>query len=123
VSFAESRLAEIGRPLVSSFSDLATPLPVYALERPILHTDLLLATLVRHFRVSVIWSADAPGDLKEAVARLPLRMVQRRPANNGDSLPAGTVMVLLPDGKSTLVATPEELVKAVALPAGRLNGP
>ncbi|MBM3863341.1 MAG: DUF255 domain-containing protein [Verrucomicrobia bacterium] len=118
VSFAESRLAEIGRLLVSSFSDLATPLPVYALERPILHTDLLLATLVRHFRVSVIWSADAPGGLREAVARLPLRMVQRRPANSGDSLPAGTVMVLLPDGKSTLVATPEELVKAVALPPG-----
>jgi uncharacterized protein YyaL (SSP411 family) len=113
VSFAESRLAEIGRPLVSSFSDLATPLPVYALERPILHTDLLLATLVRHFRVSVIWALDAPQELKEAVARLPLRMVQRRPANSGDALPAGSVMVMLPGGRSQMVTTSKELIQAV----------
>jgi uncharacterized protein YyaL (SSP411 family) len=116
VSFAESRLAEIGRPLVSSFSDLATPLPVYALERSVLHTDLLLATLVRHFRVSVVWSADASQELKEAVARLPLRMVQRRPATSGDSLPAGSVLVMLPDGRSQLVTTPRELMQAVTPP-------
>ena len=44
VSSAESRLSELGRPLVRNFIELATPMPVYAVDRPMLHTDLLLAT-------------------------------------------------------------------------------
>jgi uncharacterized protein YyaL (SSP411 family) len=114
VSFAECRLAERGRPLVQSFSELATPLPIFSVDRPILHTDLLEATLAREFPVTVVTGADLAADLREAVERLPLRMVQRRAAKSGDEIPAGSVTVRLPGGKTLPVSTAVELEQAVA---------
>ncbi len=113
VSFAECRLAERGRPLVQSFSELATPLPTFSIERPILHTDLLQATLAREFPVTVVSGAELPADLRQAVERLPLRMIQRRPANSGDDIPAGSVTVRLPGGETLPVSTPAELAEAL----------
>ena len=85
VSMAECRLADLGRPLVASFSELATPLPTYAVDRPIIHTDLLQATLDRHIGLTVIdWRGLSRRSLHEAVLRLPLRSVQRRPAAPAD---------------------------------------
>ena len=57
ISFAECRLAERERPLVATFSTLATPLPTYSVDRPILHTDLLQATLARQFKVTLVTGA------------------------------------------------------------------
>ncbi len=114
ISFAECRLAERGRPLVVSFSALATPLPVFAVDRPILHTDLLQATLAREFPVTVVTGADLPADLRLAVERLPLRMIQRRAAKSGDEIAAGSVMVRLPDGETLSVSTPADLANALS---------
>ena len=114
VSMAECRLAEIGRPLVASFSELATPLPTYALDRPVLHTDLLLAAMARHYKATVVYAADIPPALKLAVERLPLRMVQRRAAKPADEVPAGAVKILLgEDEQSRIVTTPEALRDAL----------
>ncbi len=113
VSMAECRLAELGRPLVSSFSELATPMPTYAMDRPILHTDLLLATLIRHYRLSVVAGEDLAPDLAEAVRRLPLRAVQRRNAGPEDEVPAGSVKVLLPDDQSLVVGSADALRQAL----------
>jgi uncharacterized protein YyaL (SSP411 family) len=113
VSSAESRLVESGRPLVVSFSELATPLPTYAMDRPILHTDLLAATVVRHYKVTVVCGADLPSALKTAVERLPMRSVQRRPARPDDQVPAGSVKVLLSEGDPLIVSTPEALQQAL----------
>jgi uncharacterized protein len=114
VSQAECRLAEIGRPLVESFSKLATPLPTYTVERPVLHTDLLIATVARHYPVVVVQGADLPPSLKLAVQRLPMRMFQRRGARDGESIPAGAVKVKI-GGKEdgTIVTTPEALAEAL----------
>jgi uncharacterized protein YyaL (SSP411 family) len=95
VSQAECRLTEIGRPLVESFSKLATPLPTYTVERPVLHTDLLLATLARHYPVLVVQGANLPPALRMAVERLPMRMFQRREASEGENVPAHAVKVLV----------------------------
>jgi len=113
VSLAESRLAELGRPLVASFSELATPMPTSALERPVLHSDLLLATLARHYRVTVVLGADVAPELKLATERLQMRMIQHRPARPADQVPAGSVKVLLAEGASQIVATPAALQEAV----------
>ena len=113
VSFAECRLAERGRPLVESFSRLAVPLPTYSVDRPILHTDLLQATIAREFKVTVICGADVPADLKLAVERLPLRMIQRRAAKPTDEIPAGQVKILLPNEESRLVSSVQALQQAV----------
>ena len=113
VSQAECRLAELGRPLVASFSELATPLPTYAVDRPVLHSDLLLASLARHFRVTVVLGADISPALKLATERLPMRVIQHRPARPEEQVPAGSVKVLLPAGESRVVSTPEALQEAV----------
>ena len=113
VSLAECRLAELGRPLVKSYSELATPMPVYAMDRPVLHTDLLLATMARHFHVTVILGADIPPALRLATERLQMRVVQHRPARPGDQVPPKSVKVLLPGGESRIVSTPEALQEAV----------
>ncbi len=42
-----------------------------------------------------------------------MRMIQHRPARPADQVPAGSVKVLLADGASRIVATPEALQEAV----------
>jgi uncharacterized protein YyaL (SSP411 family) len=113
VSASESRLEALGRPLVASFSELATPMPTYAVDRPVLHTDLLLATLNRHFNMTVIRGADLPAPLDAATARLSLRSVQRRAAVSADQVPAGAVKILFSAGKDVVVTTPEALQEAL----------
>ncbi|MEO5716162.1 MAG: DUF255 domain-containing protein [Luteolibacter sp.] len=116
ISFAECRLAEQGRPLVRTFSELATPLPTYSVDRPILHTDLLQATLARHFRVTVIAGTGLSPELKLATERLPMRMIQRRPAKADDQIPAGSVKIIFSNGENRTISTPEGL-QEVLLPS------
>lgn len=113
VSSADSRLAERSRPVVESFSKLATPLPTYTVERPILHTDLLQAIIARHFRVSVLMGDNISPALKLSVERLPIRMVQRRAAKSKDEVPAGSVKVVFQNGDPVIVSTPEALQEVV----------
>jgi uncharacterized protein YyaL (SSP411 family) len=114
VSMAECRLEELGRPLMKSFSELATPMPLYSLDRPILHTDLLLATLARHFKVVVVAGEDISAEMKNAIQRLPMRVIQRRPARSDDEMiRVGSVKVILPGGESRLVDSPAALEEAV----------
>lgn len=113
VSLAQSRLAELERPLVASFSELATPLPNFVLNRPIPHTDLMLATLIRHYRVTIVTGTDLPSALSATIQRLPLREVQRRSARPEEDVPAGSVRVFLSGGRSIVATTPESLQEAL----------
>lgn len=113
VSCAEARLAELGRPLVVSFSELATPMPTYAMDRPVLHTDLLLATVLRHYKTTVILGENLPSAMKSAVERLSPRAVQRRAAQAADQVPAGAVKVVLSDAEGLVVSSPEALQQAL----------
>jgi uncharacterized protein YyaL (SSP411 family) len=119
VSSVESRLAEIGRPLLRDFSELATPMPTYAVDRPILQTDLIMATVYRHYKVTLALGADLPPALKSASERLALRSIQRRPARPGDEVPTGSIKVIFADGESRLVASPESLQQAVLPSPGK----
>jgi uncharacterized protein YyaL (SSP411 family) len=120
VSMAECRLAELGRPLVPSFSQLATPMPTYALDRPVLHTDLLLATVARHYRITALYGADLTPEMKLAVERLPMRIVQRRPAKPEEQVPAGSVKLLFgEDERAVMVSSPAALGQAILPPDGK----
>ncbi|MGL5018402.1 MAG: DUF255 domain-containing protein [Luteolibacter sp.] len=112
ISFAECRLSVAERPLVSTFSDLATPLPTFAARRPIFHTDLLQATLARENKVILIHGTGLSGELKLASERLPARMIQRRPAKPADDVPAGSIKVILPNREPVLASSPEALAQA-----------
>lgn len=118
VSFAECRLAERGRPLVASFSESAIPLPTIAVDRPILHTDLLQATMAREFKVTLVSGGDLAPELKLATERLPMRMIQRRKAKADDGIPAGSVKFIYADGTSKVVSTADALQEA-ALPSAK----
>jgi len=113
LSMAESRLAELGRPLVAKLSELATPLPQYAIERPVMHTDLILATLARHLKVSVIVGEGVQGDFLRAVQELSPRVIQRRMAKPGDAVPAGTVKIIFADGTEKSASSAEALRQGV----------
>lgn len=114
VSQAECRLAEYGRPMVEGFSRLATPLPTNAVERPVLHTDLLIATLARHYPLVVAKGADLPPDLRMAVERLPMRMFLCRAARDEEKVPAGAVKVIIGGiGDTKTVTTPGALLEAL----------
>ena len=118
ISFAECRLAARERPLVESFSELATPLPVYAADRPVLHTDLLQAAIAREYPVTVIAGTDWPADLQLAIERLPMRMIQRSEAKSGDDVPAGSAKVVLGDGEGRMISSAADL-QDVLLPSTR----
>ncbi len=118
MSMAELRLAARGRPLVESFSRLALPLPMFALDQPVLHTDLIQATCVRHYAALVVSGKALPEPLQNAVERLPLRLMKRRAAVATDAVPDGSVKILLPDGSARLVATPEAF-QDVLLPSAK----
>lgn len=113
ISATESRMAVRGRPLVESFTAQAIPLPLVTLKRPILHTDLIVATLARHHAPTVVVGGEVPAELKTAIARLPLRVVNRRPATAKDEMPATAVKILRQDGSSQIVETVESFQQAL----------
>ena len=119
LSLAECRLAERTRPMVASLGELVAPLPTYAVDRPILYTDLLQATLARHFRVTLVAGSGISSEMKLATEQLPMRMFQRRAAKSADEVPAGSVLVILAGGETRVVSTPEALQLAVLPPEGK----
>ena len=113
ISFAECRLSVAERPLVGTFSALATPLPTFSAVRPILHTDLLQATLARENKVIIITGEGISPELKLAAERLPVRMIQRRAAKPEDGIPAGSIKLILANGETKLLSAPDALAEAV----------
>jgi uncharacterized protein YyaL (SSP411 family) len=113
ISFAECRLSWQARPLVATFSEMASPLASHKVDRPILHTDLLQATLAREFKMTAILGPRVSPEMKLAVERLQFRMIQRRAAKPSDAVPDEAVMVVLPSGETRLASTPEALREAV----------
>lgn len=110
VSMAEVRLSAGKRPMLKSFSDLAVPLPVSAVDQPILHTDILLSTLARSKAITVIIGGGVSEATKDALTRLPPRLVQRRAALPDEGVAAGAVRVL------GLAAEPLDVAAGMALP-------
>lgn len=116
LSMAESRLANRGRTLPGSFATAIVPLPADAMARPIVHTDLLIAGLIREHAPLVLVSPDVPEALKEAVCRLPPRLVTRRPAIESDAVPALSIKIIFKDGRTMPASSADALHEALSMP-------
>jgi len=112
VSAVESRLASRKRPLIDDLSKLATPLPVYSVDRPILHTDLLLATLSRHYPIQVILGDSPKPEMVRALELLP-PMVHRRLAGPEDEVPEGSCLIIRAGAESRVIDNAADLKEAV----------
>lgn len=97
MSMAAARLETLNRPVLKSFGGKATALPMGALNNPILHTDIIQATLMKEYGQLLVYGPDIPEDFKKAIARSPLKGVERR-ADIGR----------LPDGQTI---KPDEVVR------------
>jgi hypothetical protein len=64
----------------------------------------------------LITGADLPAEMKLAIERMPLRMIQRRAGKKSDSVPSGAVKVILGNSEPALVSDLHILQRAV-LPA------
>ncbi|MEI6675856.1 MAG: DUF255 domain-containing protein [Verrucomicrobiota bacterium] len=120
MSSVECRLAARKRPLVEAFSRLTVALPQAAVERPVLHTDLIQAMLVRHYAPLLLLGKELPEPLQAAVERLPLRLFKQRAGAGDDAVPSGAVKIILPDGSARMAVTPDDL-RDVLLPSEK-NG-
>lgn len=116
LSTAEARLAGRGRRLPEAFATAVVPTPLDVKDRPILHTDQLIAGLIRDQAPLVLLSPDAPDALKEAACRLPLRLVSRRLAVESDSVPALSVKIVFKDGRTVTASAPAALQNALSVP-------
>ena len=109
--FAMARLREIagGAQGQSALADLSGKLVTSAVQKPILHTDMILAELIRNHAKQVICGSDLSPELRKAVERLPLQVIPRRLAKDSDGIPAGSVRVVSPDGSVKLISEPSAL--------------
>lgn len=112
-SSVECRLAAQKRPPLKSFSDLVTPLPKFVFDQPMVHTDLLSAMIARHYPVTLLIGANLTSELKLAVQRLPLRVIQRREAVPDEGVPDGSVSVSFAGREGMVVSTPKALLEAL----------
>jgi uncharacterized protein YyaL (SSP411 family) len=112
-SQAECRLAGRGSALDENLSKIVTQLPMDARQKPIFYTDLLLGTLAREFKITVVSGANLSPELKLATQRLPLRIFQYRLATPDDKVPDGSVMVIFGNGQKQVISTKEALHQAV----------
>lgn len=113
LAMADARLGALGIPSPPLFSKLVAGLPIGSVSSPILHTDLIQAALMRRFGVTCSYGAAAPLELREAIARSPLKGVSRRAASMlGDKAmapdPAGA-LILGPGGEIRRIESANDL--------------
>lgn len=101
--------------LKSSLEKLARPLSDEAARNPVLHTDGVLAVLVKHHSKSILLGPNLNPEMKEAVSRLPLPVFPRSTAKVSDGIPPGSVRVLSADGSGKLISNPADLLKELPL--------
>jgi len=116
LSMAETRLKAAGHPMDETLAKLVTPLPTESTSRPFLHSDAILASLIRHYSPVVVIGADTSPELKTAVERLPLRLIIRRLAATSEEIPTGSVKVEFPEGDPQVFQTVDSLLEAVLPP-------
>ncbi len=109
LAMSESRLHALGIPLVPALGKTLSSFPMAAISSPILYSDIMQASLMRGFSFTYVFDQDAPGNLKEALARSPLKGVHRRPVlptDSPDLIPkSGEAIRIAPDGSVSRVRT------------------
>lgn len=113
LSASEARLTRRAAAVPPPLNDAVGPLPADVQRAPVAHTDLLFASLLRNHGVTIAVGADAPADLKDAIACLPLRLYTRATATPGNPAPSTSARIRFADGAESVVATAKELLSAI----------
>jgi len=87
--------------------------PREAVSQPILHSDLIIATLSRSFSPTVVLGSHVSPELADAVRKLPLRLVNRRPASPGDEVSPENGKLLPGTGDAIQISSPEAVREAL----------
>lgn len=119
LAMSDSRLQALGIPLVPALRKKLSAFPISALHSPILHSDLIQAALMRSSSVTYVFAKDTPETVKEALARSPLKGVNRRitlPSDPPHLIPKpGEAIRLAPDGEVSPVRSASD-VRVTSLP-------
>jgi uncharacterized protein YyaL (SSP411 family) len=113
ISMSVSRLEALGIPVAPSLKGKVGALPISALDSPIPHTDLIQAALVREFGMTYIFGENIADTMREALARSPLKGVNRREAKpsdpDGRSPKPGEVLRIARGGEASPVKSVSEI--------------
>ncbi len=111
-SMAEARLAAIRRPLLKSFGSLSAFLPMAAIESPVLHTDLIQASLVREYGRTLVFGPRVD-ELLPVISRAPLKGVHRwrisQPPEEVPGFQLDQVYMIEADKEVRLIEEPEDI--------------
>ncbi len=77
LSMSGARLSALGRPLLDVLETQVVKLPMAAINSPILHTDVIQATLVREYGIAYIYGSEISEKSKTALSQKPLKGVNR----------------------------------------------
>lgn len=120
LAMSESRLEALGIPLVPALRKKLSAFPMAAIHSPIIHSDLIQAALMRNFSDTYVFGEDAPETLKEALARSPLKGVNRRlalPSDPPNLIPRpGEAIRLASDGGVSPVRSSSDVRVLPSLP-------
>jgi len=114
-AITEARSAGHGPDFAEALRRLGKALPATAAATPVLHTDSLLAAMVKHHSKSLLLGADLSPDMASSISRLPLQLFPRAVAKDSDGIPAGSVRVISSDGTAKVIANPADLLKELLL--------
>jgi len=113
LAMSESRLEALGIPLVSALKEKLTSFPTSAIDNPVLHSDLIQAALMQSFSITYVYGKETPEKLKEALAKSPLKGVNRRlvlPSDPPHLVPKpGEAIRLAPNGAVSPVRSPSDI--------------
>ncbi len=119
LAMSQSRLEALDIPLAPDLKKKLNAFPITAIRFPIVHGDLLQAELIRSYAVTFIFGKDTPDTVKEALARSPLKDVNRRLALASDPphlIPkSGEAIRIAPDGGVSPVRSASD-VRVTSLP-------
>lgn len=106
LSLAEARLTNSARNFLPSFSERLRQLPVRAITKPVMYSDLLTAALVREYGSRLIYNSQLGEEQRKAVSRLPAEAIARVPvdlaAMEDRKLMKDDLLLLGPEGQSLL---------------------
>lgn len=118
ISMAEARMEALGRPILGSFADLATGLPVSAITRPILHTDRIQAALVRSYGQRIVYGPEIGEEMKDGLSRIDPKVSTAVPSSVLPVVSGDQVVRIGPDGSRSPVMDAEN-IREVPLRGGR----
>jgi len=109
ISMIEARMEALGRPMLKSFADLATGLPIAAITTPILHTDRIQGSLMRAYGSKLVFGAEIDGEFKNAISRVAPKITATLMASSVQGVSSDEVVRIGVDGTKFPIPGPENI--------------